>query len=246
MHPIELAPAILAEEVAGAAILLRILVRREQIERGHNLSTNRRDRVVRYYEDKIIAANVPDKSVLAAGSLHHVVQKLGENADHAIPLVVAVAIVEFLEVIEIRVANSEVITDGESTADFGFDRRRTSQARRWMHDEVSLGADKHRRQPAYRLRRLHPLAQDFIRACVKRFRKRLGLLAAQNCRGNDAGIGILFQPVKSGEDRLRVSTRIEYHEPRARAQSDRHQLVGGADGDDGTLLRFDPRTDVRG
>ena len=57
--------------------------------------------------DEVIATDVADESLFAAHPLHDVVQNLRENANDAIALVVRVAIVEFLEVIQIRVARRE-------------------------------------------------------------------------------------------------------------------------------------------
>ena len=132
---------ILPKEITGAAILLGVLVRREEIEGGDDLSANRRNRVVRYDEDKIIAANVPDESVFAARSLDDVVQQLGKDADYAIAFVVAISIVEFLEVVEVGISNGEVVGERQSPANLGLDRRSPGEACRRVHDQVPFRAN---------------------------------------------------------------------------------------------------------
>ena len=53
-----MSPAILPEEVTGAPILFRVLVRCQEIEGGDDLAAYRRNRIVGYDEDEIIAADV--------------------------------------------------------------------------------------------------------------------------------------------------------------------------------------------
>src|SRR5436305_13558922 len=101
---------VLTKEISRAPVLLGILVRREQIECRHDLAANRGNRVVRNDENKIIAANVANESFFAACSLDDVVQQFSQDPDHAVAFVVAIAVVEFLEVIKIRVTDGEIIT----------------------------------------------------------------------------------------------------------------------------------------
>src|SRR5690348_3341509 len=118
-----MSPSILTEEISRSPVLLGILIRRQQIKSRYDFSAHRRNRVVRNDEDKIIAADVPDESFFATCSLHNVVEQLRQNPDHAVAFVVAVAVVEFLEVVEVGVANREVVAARQTAADFGFDRR---------------------------------------------------------------------------------------------------------------------------
>src|SRR4051794_27607235 len=120
--------AVLAEEISRASILLGVLVRRQQIERCDDLAAYRRDRVVRNDEDKVVAADVPDESVFAAGALHDVVEELGENADHPVAFVVTVAVVEFLEMVQVGVADGEGVAERKTAPDLPLDRRRSRQA----------------------------------------------------------------------------------------------------------------------
>src|SRR6476620_2729730 len=110
-------PAVLSKEVARPAVLFGILVRRQQIECSDDLAAHRRNRVVRYDEDKVVAANVPDKSIFSAGPLHHVMQQLGQNPDDAVALVVAIPVVEFLEVIQVCIADGEIVSQCQTSAD---------------------------------------------------------------------------------------------------------------------------------
>src|SRR5438309_267774 len=103
--------AVLTKEITRPTVLFRVLVWRQQIECSNDLSAHRWNRVVRYDEDKIVATNVPDKSVFATRSLHHVVQQLRQNSNDPVAFVVAVTIVEFLEVIQVGVANGEVVSE---------------------------------------------------------------------------------------------------------------------------------------
>src|SRR6185503_21140259 len=95
-YSVQLASAILAEEIARSPVLLRILKRDQRIEDRHDLRADLGNRRGRNDEDEIVAADVADESLLVTAALHHVVENLRENANDAIALVVRIAIVEFL------------------------------------------------------------------------------------------------------------------------------------------------------
>ena len=119
---IEVASSVLPEEITRAPVLLGILVGRQQVEGRHDFTADRGDGTVWDDENEVVAADVPDEAVLAARPLHHVVEKLCQDADYAIPLVVAVPIVEFLKVIEIGVADRERVAEREPSSNFCFNR----------------------------------------------------------------------------------------------------------------------------
>ena len=106
-YTVKLSAAILAEKISGSSIRLRVLKRDQRVEDRHDLGAHLVHVAERNDVDEIVAADVPDETVFATHALHDVVQDLRENPNDAIALVVRVAIVEFLEVIEIGVARRE-------------------------------------------------------------------------------------------------------------------------------------------
>ena len=103
----QLPAPVLAEEVAGAAILLGVLIRDERIKTDRISAHVSGTVAAGDDEDEVVASDVTDEPAFAADPFHDVVQDLGEDANHAIAVVVAVPIVEFLEVIEVGVADGE-------------------------------------------------------------------------------------------------------------------------------------------
>ena len=61
-----------------------------------------------------------------------------KNSYDAVAFVVAIAVVEFLEVIKIRVTDGEIITARQAASDFGFDCRCPRETRRRVNDQVAL------------------------------------------------------------------------------------------------------------
>ena len=90
------------------------------------------------YVGDIVAANVADETTLGADSLHDIMQDLRENPDDTVAIIIGVAIVEFLEVIQVRVAHRELIAGREAPLYFGFDLHRAWQARGRMHGQVAV------------------------------------------------------------------------------------------------------------
>src|SRR5688572_25447719 len=103
----QLSTSILSEEVSGTAILLRVLVRYQGVEDRHDLRARIGHRQHRNDEDEVVASDVTDESVFGTDTFYHIVEDLRENSDHTIAVVITIPIVEFFEVIQVRVANGE-------------------------------------------------------------------------------------------------------------------------------------------
>src|SRR5688500_16593511 len=103
----QLPATVLPEEIPGAPILLRILDRRERIEHRDDLRADIVDARDGDDGDEVIAADVSDEPLFAAHPPDHVMQNPGKQPDDAVALVIAVAIVELLEVIEVGIADGE-------------------------------------------------------------------------------------------------------------------------------------------
>src|SRR5438876_10637769 len=114
-----------------------------------------------------------------------------------------------------------------------------------MHDQVALRTDQHRSQTPHGLRRLHSITNDFVGPSIECLRQRLVLLAAKHRARNDSRIRIPLYSLNSGENGVRIAPRVEHHEAWTRAQTDRHQFVSRAQGDDRGFLRIDPGAYVR-
>src|SRR5207247_1623653 len=123
---------------------LGILMRNQSVEYSDDFAANVVYRVVRNDEDKVIAADMPDKSILAANSLDHVVQDHRENPDDAVTLIVAVSIVEFLEVIQVGVTDGERLRRCQPRLDLGLDCSGPGQSCRWMNTKVAIRATENR------------------------------------------------------------------------------------------------------
>ena len=90
-------------------------------------------------KDEIVATDVADESLLRTHTFYHIVQDLRENADHTIAVVITISIVEFLEVIQVRVADSERCVLMQSPRDFGLDVDRARKSRGWMDEYIAIG-----------------------------------------------------------------------------------------------------------
>src|SRR6185437_16324070 len=126
-YTVKLSAAILSEKITRAAILIRILVRRERVEDRHDLGAGLRHGGDRDDEDEVVAADVPDESVLVTQAFDDVVEDLREDANDAIALVVGVSVVELFEVIEVGVTGREQTIRLQTPCDLGFDLDRTGK-----------------------------------------------------------------------------------------------------------------------
>src|SRR5687767_6456970 len=87
---------------------------------------------------------MPDKSCLSSRTLHDVVKNHRQNPYHPVALSVAVPIIEFLEMVEIGVADGEEIPDCEESLYLRFDRPGTGKPCRRVHSEIPVGAREKR------------------------------------------------------------------------------------------------------
>src|SRR5258705_7199438 len=101
----KLAASVVAEEIAGTTVLLRILIGNEEIEHVHDLRAGFSHRLRRHDEDEVVATDVSDEALLSTQPLHDVVQDLREYSNDAIAVVVRVPVVELLEVVEVGIAH---------------------------------------------------------------------------------------------------------------------------------------------
>jgi len=109
-YTMQLAPAILAEKISRPPILLRVLIRNQHVEHRHDLAAALVHRRCGDDENEIISADVADESILVANAFDDVMENLRENANDAITLVIRIAVVEFLEMIEVGIAGREAQT----------------------------------------------------------------------------------------------------------------------------------------
>jgi len=187
-HTVQLTSTILAEKIARPPVLVIVLQRDQGIEDVEYLAADRTDFLRRNDEDEVVATDVSHESARAEQALDHVVEDPGQEVDDPIAVVVAVAVVEFLEVIEVGVANREIVSEGESPADLRFDRRGSREARRWVDDQIALGPNQHRAQPTHGFGTRHTIANDLVGAGIERRRECFGVLARQHGAGNDCSI----------------------------------------------------------
>ena len=57
-----------------------------------------------------------------------------------IPVFVHVSVVELLEVVQIRIAYGELLSDAETATDISLDLDGSRKPSRWMHGDIPLGA----------------------------------------------------------------------------------------------------------
>ena len=79
----QLSPSVLAEEIAGASILLGILIGHECIEDGDDLTARFIHDQCRDDEDEIVSPDVADESFLTTHPFYDVVKDLREQIDVA-------------------------------------------------------------------------------------------------------------------------------------------------------------------
>jgi len=89
-------------------------------------------------ENKIIASDMTDESLLMTDALDDVVENLSKDSNDLVTLVVRVSVVEFLEVVEISVARRKHRVRPEPPADLCFDLHRSGKSCRWMHVQVAV------------------------------------------------------------------------------------------------------------
>ena len=154
-------------------------------------------------------------------ALHDVVEDLRENADDAIALVVRVAIVEFLEVIEIGVARRELrVRASRRRAISASISTAPGKARRRMHVQIAIGAAQHRVEPDRHLAVVEPIAnRPRRRRRESRRRTTPGSSRDDHDGRNDAGVRIALEPRAAPRERRRRGDRLSNTTTRGRLRS---------------------------
>src|SRR5690606_13474756 len=119
-NPQYVATSVASEEVPRLAIGLRVLVRDQLVEERDHLLAAYLHLAERDVEDEVVSADVPDEPVRLV-RLHDVAQNPREHADDAVALVVTVAVVVLLEVVEVRVADRELLPAAHPLGDVALD-----------------------------------------------------------------------------------------------------------------------------
>ena len=104
----QLAPPILAEKVSCAPVLVIVLQRNQGVEHRDDLAADDADLRRWDHEDEVVAADVPHEPAGIQHPLDHIVQDARQQVDDPVAVVVAVPVVELLEVVEIRVTDREL------------------------------------------------------------------------------------------------------------------------------------------
>ena len=135
----------------------------------------------------------------------------------SITVVIRIAIVEFLEVVEIRVTHREALLGRDALGDGGLDLHGARQSRRRMHHEVAIRPPQHRVHADQLLRLSDILPHDFVGARLERAGETGIALADEHNGRHDRGIGVLLDATAGGVDDLRLRARIERHYTRPAA-----------------------------
>ena len=78
---------------------------------------------------------------------HDIAQDAREEQDDTVAMIIAVPVIELLEVIQIRLTDGELLAPGQPFPDVPLDLTRTRQAGRGMHRDVSLCTAHHELEP---------------------------------------------------------------------------------------------------
>ena len=198
-------------------------------------------------EDEVVAADVPDESLFADHALHHVVQDAGQQIDHPIAVVVAVAIVEFLEVIQVGVAHGEKLAESM--------RRRISRSISVVPGSRVEGLTATSRsvrvsegvEPSRLLRRLEQRRDHLVRPSREPAPHRVRRVPGGHHRErHDRRVGVRFEPRAHCHPLRAGGVGVHHHQRRQRSQH--HLLDHGRLGhvDDGEALPVHPvRHEVR-
>ena len=139
-HAVQLPAPVLPKKVPRPPVLRAVLNRHERVEHRDDLPAHLLRVGDGHDEDEIVAADVSHEPRARAESAHHLAQNLRETIDHPVAVVITVAVVEFLEVVDIRVTHREQLAVVEPPLDLALDLRGPRQPRGRMHADVTLGA----------------------------------------------------------------------------------------------------------
>src|SRR5207245_4747928 len=99
-------------------------------------------------EDEVVATDVPDEAPADEQPFHDVVQDARQDVDDPITVVVAVPVVELLEVIEVRVADGEQLAVLHAPPDLALDLRRAGKPGGRVDGDVPRGPGHQAVRPA--------------------------------------------------------------------------------------------------
>jgi hypothetical protein len=123
------------------------------------------------------------------------VQDPGENVDDSIAVVIAVAIIEFLEVIEVRVADREFLVRLQPAPDLTLDFGSPREPRGWVNRDVTFGPDQHGIHAGSLLRRREQSGEDLVRPRCEPGLHLLRMMGAgQSGYRHDGRKGIALKP----------------------------------------------------
>src|SRR5215213_9500134 len=240
-NPMQLAPAIFPEEIARPAILVVVLQGHQRVEHLENLTAYGTDVLCRNDEDEVVPPDVPHEASRPQETLYHVVEDPGENVDDAIALVVTVAIIEFLEVIQVRVADGEFLVGLQPPADLPLDLGRARQPGRRVDRNVPLSAHQHRIQPRPLLRRSKDPGDHLVHARGEPGLDPFGMMrGGQGGHWNDGGEGVALEPAHQTEAGISRVVSIHEKEARMAPQNDRLHLIRLAEDQEGEGVHRGP------
>ena len=193
-HAVQLAAPILTEVIAGPPVLFVVLIRYQRVEHFEHLAARVWNGIEWDDEDEIVSADVPDEPPTAQQSLHDVVQNARHQVDDPIAVVVAVAIVELLEMVEVGIAYGEQLAVLHPPPDLALDLGRAGQAGGRVHRHVPRGPRQEPVEPARLLHRLEQWADHLVRTRVEPFLHPVGRVPArQHGQRNDCRVGVPLQ-----------------------------------------------------
>src|SRR5882724_8291354 len=226
-HPVQLAPPVLAEEVAGPPILLVVLQRDQGVKHTQDLGAHPVNLGRRNDEDEVVTPDVAHEPPGPQHAFDHVVQDPGEKIDDAIAVVVAVAVVELLEVIEVGIADGELLMTLEPPTDFPLDLRRARQSGGRMDRHVALGPHQHRLLPRPVLSRREQSGDHLVRAGLEPGLNMIRMVSAgENGNWNDRGEGVGLELVNQREPAVACTVGVNEQQARVTPQDDRLDFIG--------------------
>ena len=122
------------KEVPHLPVFLRVLV---VIKERDDLVACLFEMIHGDVEDEIVTADVSDKPSRSQ-TPHDIAQDLGQQPDDAVTVLVSIAIVEFLEVIEVRITHGELLTHTKTFFHVESDVVRARQACRRVDRHVTV------------------------------------------------------------------------------------------------------------
>ena len=183
----------------------------------------------------------PTKPVRAEHAFHHVVQDPGQQVDDPVAVVVGVAVVELLEVIEIRVADSKFLARLQVPADLPLDLGGARHPGAGMHGHVALGAHQHRIEAGPLLGRGEDGGQDLVGPGGKPVLHGDRIVGALEHRDRDDGAErISLEPGNERPGLRAHSFAIDEEQAWVAPEDDRLDLVPAGQDDERKALVFRP------